>query len=757
MVHTRGQGARPEGFSEYQPPKRERKQRPVGRNAPSAPFIVSRSPCAESPARHILTADPSSLTEAATRRTSAQANPRYRDAWTQTDAELTCKCQLEPASAKRRRDPDESTDQSASKRRRAVTPEQPKFLFSKTRNRSLLTSAPPKLSSRRESPFFHRAFEPTSPESSPITREERPTSQERPSPQPPKTPAPTPAPASIFGSVRKFLGYLTGSGAQGAAESETQTPQQHPQQSSLGRSDQDRDSDTTAREQEEFSEQGSPTPTPRITIDEPESLAHDSPTVDSRILTRDYFKKRRTANTIAGREQIAAMADSTESKAAADFHPTDTPGTNKRKLASFEGHIPGPRSGGFGIEDSYLDVENEIEGIGESSSSLAEALPATPASKLPPQTPLRSALRQTGANLGSVGRSVKSVRINPVDSVKAVYGQYGRSGDYRGSTFADLSSQSPDSSSSLPFDVDHIHSPTTLQNTRGNVTSRFHLDPTVTDPNDHTWRPSPANPRPGHFRVPDDDEFEDEEEDDTPTPRHATAHEDVPPQPSTPRMSHAELPQNTPFEYSGFTGHTDSIVVNETQELRLNKARSDAQKYKPAKSSRLSLSEQARSRSSSPPSSETELTETQLGPGTPQADKYADRQSHETPAPAPASRRPSATTLMSREELDNTVIGEDGMTEYQREHQYDSWAEDLFNGINAPAPQTYVEAGIASSYVESLVQRTWTERDTRESIEFWDKEFEEGLKAAREASRQGRRLVWVTDPEEILEMEQNGY
>ncbi|OQV01674.1 hypothetical protein CLAIMM_06984 [Cladophialophora immunda] len=682
MVHTRGQGARPEGFSEYQPPK-------------------------------------------------------------------------QPTSAKRRRDPDESTDQNVSKRRRAVTPEQPKFLFSKTRNRSLLTSAPSKLSSRHESPFFHRVFEPTSPESSPTAEKEHPQSQERPRPQQPNTPAPvpTPAPAGIFGSVRKFLGYFTGSGTQGPAQNVMQ--QQHPQQSSFSVSDQDQhqaqERDTTAGEQEEVSEQGSPTPTPRVALNEIEPPAHDSPAVESRVLTREFFKKRRTANTIAGREQLAAMAESTESKAA-DFNPAETPGTNKRKLASVEGQIPGPKKGGFGIDDSYLDIENEVEGIGE--SSLAETQPATPTTKLLPQTPLRSAMRQTGTNLGSVGRSVKSVRINPVDSVKAVYGQYGRSGDYRGSTFADLSSQSPDSSSSLPFDVEHIHSPTTMQNTRGNVTSRFHLDLNVTDPNDDTWRPSLANPRPGHFRVPDADEFEDEEEDDTLTPRQPTAQEEVPPQPSTPRMSHAELPQNTPLEYSGFTGHTDSIMVNDTQEFRLNKARSDAQKYKPAKSSRLSLSEQARSRSSSPPSSEIEATESQLGPGMVPVEKHADRQFHET---VRTSRQPAVTRLMSREELDNTLIGEDGMTDYQREHQYDSWAEDVLNGPNAPSPQTYVEAGIASSYVESLVQKTWTERDTRESIEFWEKEFEEGLKAAREASNRGRVLLWVTDPDEIVEMEQNGY
>ncbi|OAL34005.1 hypothetical protein AYO20_06653 [Fonsecaea nubica] len=757
MVHTRGQGARPEGFSEYQPPKRERKPRSAGCTASLAPLIFFYSPCAPSdcPTRPSLAVDPSTLTEVKEIGTSARARPQYRDAWTQTDAELTCQCHLEPPSTKRRRETDDGADQNVSKRRKAVTPEQPKFLFSKTRNRSLLTSAPPKLTSRHESPFFQRAFEPTSPEPSPTSQEERPRSQERQRPQRPRTPtptAPTPTPAGILGSVRKFLGYLTGGGTQGPAEDEIHQKQQ---QSSLSGSDQSQDqaqdADTTAGEQQDFSDQGSPTPSQRITLRESGSPSHDSPSVDSRILTREYFKKRRTANTIAGREQMAALADTTESKAA-EFNPTETPGTNKRKLNSVEGQIPGPRRGGFGIDDSYLDIDNEVEGIGESS---AETQPATPASKLLPQTPLRSAMRQNTTNLGSVGRSVKSVRINPVDSVKAVYGQYGRSGEYRGSTFADLSSQSPDSTSSLPFDVDNIHSPTTMQNTRGNVASRFHLDPNVTDPNDDTWRPSLANPRPGHFRVPDEDEFEDEDDDDTLTTHQATAQEEVPPQPSTPRMSHAELPQNTPLEYSGFTGHTDSIMVNETQEIRLNKARSDAQKYKPAKSSRLSLSEQARSLSSSPPSSESEFIESQLETGALAAERAASRQSRGTPVKT--GRQLAEEKPLSREELDNTQIGEDGMTDYQREHQYDSWAEDLLNGAGAPAPHTYVEAGIASSYVDSLVQKTWTERDTRESINFWEKEFEEGMKAARDASSQGRVLLWVTDPDEIVEMEQNGY
>ncbi|EXJ57195.1 hypothetical protein A1O7_07542 [Cladophialophora yegresii CBS 114405] len=633
-------------------------------------------------------------------------------------------------SAKRRRDVEEDADHNTSKRqRKAATPETQKFLFSKTRNRSLLTSAPPKLNSRNESAYFNRAIEPESPEPSATAVAQRPSSQERTRPQQqPETPTRTASQGGLFGSVRKIFGWVRGGSSQSAAEN-----QEQPQQRNSG----DRESDTATAEEDEASDQGSPSPTPRRITYEPESPTPEPEAVDSRIFTREHFKRRRTANTVGGREQIPSMDQ-------ADFHTAQIPGSNKRKLASVDGQVPGPRRGGYGIDDSYLDVENDVEGIEE--SALAEGQPSTPSNKAPPQTPLRSAMRQT---LNATGRSAKSVRINSVPtSAKAVYGQYGPAGDYRGSTFADMSSQHTDSPSDLPWDVKAMHSPDTMRNTYNNTPYRY--DPSVTDPTNETWRPSPANPRPGNFVLPD---FEDDEDDGEETSEVTLdqVQGKVPSEPpSTPRMSHAELPQPSPFDQSGFTGHTDSIIVNDTQEIRLNKARSDAQKYKPAKSSRLSLSEQARSRSSSPPGLDSEFRESQIDVSTPE------------PVGGHTFTSPQDTTIetasslhsLSRDDLDNTVVGEDGMTEYEREHQYDAWAADIFK--NVPS-QTYIEAGVVSSYVDNLVQKTWTDRDTRESIEFWNREFDEGLKAARGAREQGRELIWVTDPDEIVELEQSVY
>ncbi len=749
-MHTRGQGARPEGFSEFQPAKRERRMRYLATPAPApydgtdsppdSPFTIASdeayvrhmSAQMEKPQEHHEDVPKLICTCCPIHNTQMETNKKaHQDALTRAVPKLI---HAVPGSAKRRREVEEDGEPSISKRRKAATTPET-FLFSKNRNRSLLTSAPPKLGRHRETDYYGQAA-PASPEPRRVGRVRRTGSQERLRPQPqsqPQTPTPTPTQGGIFGSMRKMFSWGRRANPQAEAANERQQ-----QRSPLS----EENHDSIAVDEEDYSDEGSLTASPTQARN---TYELDSPTPEpenahNNLFTRENWDKRRAANTRGGRAKVAAMNES-------NFNPAPTPGSNKRKLFSVDGHIPGPKKGGFGIDDSYLDVDNDVEGIGE--SSLANTEPSTPRNNRPlSQTPLRSALRQTGNNFGTIGRSGKTVRINSVPtSAKAVYGQYGPAGEYRGSTFADISSQATDSPSDvLPWDVNNMMSPNTMRNTQENTP--YHFDPNVKDPHDADWRPSPANPRPGTFMLPDYDD-EDTEEDDTGAATLDQSQGAVPAQPpSTPRMSHAELPQTspTPFDESGFTGHTDSIMVNDTQEIRLNKARSDAQKYKPAKSSRLSLSEQARSRSSSPPGEYSEFRESQLEVSTP-----------ETFRPRNATTAEETTMLtaspIGREDLDSTVVGDDGMTDYQREHQFDAWAEDIFNKIT---PQTYVEAGVASSYVDNLVEKTWTARDARESVEFWDREFEEGLRAAREAREEGRELVWVTDPDEIVELEQGG-
>ncbi|KIV77156.1 hypothetical protein PV11_08980 [Exophiala sideris] len=645
MVHTRGRGARPEGFAEYKPPK-------------------------------------------------------------------------QPASAKRRRETDDNAADNASKRqRKAQTPDQPKFLFSTSRNRSLLLTAPPKYAVKNESPFYNSLIPPTQKAAPEESRSQSAEPERRQIARQPESPYPSPSRGNgVFGSVRKLFGYF----------SRAPPPSNSPAQ-------QDSPPEETQNEQsadDEAAQPDSPTPTPQA--HQPESPTTNPEILDSRIYNREYFKRRRTANTIAGREQLAAMRENGDGETA-DFNPVETTGTNKRKLASVDDQIPPPKRGGFGID--YLEEETETDEVDD--TQLPNGQPSTPARKTVAQTPLRSALRQNVNTIGTIGRSSKSVRINPNTSVKHVYGQYGHAGEYHGSMFSDLSESSESSISA--GNVNSIFSPTTAQNTKDNADPKFQLDPSVVDPNDESWRPSLANPSPGHFRVPDLDEYDDE---DTIT-LDQPSQDEVPPPPSTPRMSHAELPQpSSSSQVSSFASQNESTVPD-TAESRLEKARSEAQKYKPVRSSRLSLTAQARSRSTSPPGLDSEFRESQIEVSTPNAGPIQAR----LPDDTTMDETVLADRPLGREELDNTTAGDDGMTDYEREHQYDEWAENL----DWPEPQTYVDAGVCSSYIADLVRKNWTERDTQESIAFWEREFEEGLKAADEAKGQGRELVWIVDPEEMID------
>lgn len=712
MVHTRGQGARPEGFSEYVPQKRERK--PVTRD-----FNIRY----ERPPRVFFPPPPPRNVDKGT----GPGPPSYQDACTQTDIDLTNF--PETPTGKRRRETEEEPESSSKRARNAITPQPPRgkpFFSSSWRTRSAL-SVPPKISildsptgfihnfhsveAVHESPFYAQILKPTIDDKDDKTQSK--DSQEVP-PQTPKQQNTTAQPG-IFGSVKKIFGLFKGSSpTKSTAEAEQETkksppaPAPPPQQLPSASANPELDflANTTR-----YSPETAP---PRHV----HQAAHDQ-----------FFKRRRYGETKSGQAFLAAKAREEEVEFAA------MPGSNKRKLASVDGKIPGPKAGGFGIDDSYLDIDNDVE---EVDSNLEPTTPTK--ANLQPQTPLRSALRQNA----TIGRSGKSVMFNPNTAVKHVYGSYGPAGQYHGSVFSDISTPS-DSTVSMN-NPQSILSPTTLNNTRKNETPRFELDNNVFDPNDKSWRPSLANPTPGHFRLPEADEYDDFDDSELSLlekeqkQRQNQTH--VPPQPSTPRMSHAELPQPSPLSaISSFTGHTDSILVNDTQEIRLNKARSDAQKYKPVRSSRLSHGEPARSRSSSPPLTDGDFTESNLEMGTPGPTDFR-------PMPYEPSSIMEDTPAkpLGREDLDKITVGEDGMTDYQREHQHDEWAKEIFD--NVPV-QTYEEAGVASSYIADLVRKNWTQKDTDDSIAFWNKEFDEGIKADRGARAQGKQLLWVTDPADM--------
>jgi len=579
----------------------------------------------------------------------------------------------------------------------------------------------------RESPFFSERLHPTGGEEGQAANSQRQITSESPARSEPATPT-----NSIVGGIKKFWGYLTGTPAANEGqhlEPATGTrPTSVSPQSDVSPERDGRDSMPTPLEEpvhdglffrRSQSLFGSPSPPQR------------EPPLGGRFF--ELFAEeqaRRLQGTSTWKTRQGASKD-TQVESYDFFAPLETADTRKRKLASINGEMPPSKRGNHGVGESYVNAENEADSTGESRPIEEESmLPTTPLAKkqtLAAQTPLRSAMRHTGSNInGTVGRSGKSVRINPKASVKCFWGDYGPAGHYRGGIFAEpnqfsepnRSSESSrfsesrgfstDSEESISFEAKSWMSPTTMENTR--VNGRFKLDRSVFDPQDEAWRPSLANPRPGHFRVPDLDE---EDEDETILEQHNIP--SSPPQ--TPRMSHAELPPSPSTGATSLSFHADSIV-GESTELKLSKARSEAQKYKPEKSSRLSLVEPAPSRSSSPPSSTADHAE-------------------ETPA---TTLRPTVPF----EELDNTMVGEDGMTNYQREHQYDDWARNVLGGW--PEPQTYEDAGTATPFIADLVRKTWTPRDDEESDQFWDKIYPEVETAQNEAKARGLRLEFITSP-----------
>lgn len=741
MVHTRGQGARPEGFSEYVPPKRERRfaipkvdiryERPprvVYPPSPPSPLSPPSSP----PHTHYAS------------RGTGEPKPKvvtYKDASTQTDIDLTNF--PETPTGKRRREAEEEAESSSKRARKLLTPQPPKhkpFFTSSWRTRSAL-SVPPKISildsptsfahnfhsveALHESPYYTKILKPTDDKEEKITPKEEDVEE-----VPPQTPQrqSTPTQPGIFGSVRKIFGLFKGSSPVKPSADAVQTP---PTSSPSPQ----RLPSTTSPQRQRL-----PSPTPELDLvatSPRHSPASPPPQHVYQAAHDQFFKRRRYGETKSGQAFLAAQAREEE----VEFEAT--PGSNKRKLASVDGKLPGPKTGGFGIDDSYLDVENHID---EVDSTLGPATPTK--TSLQPQTPLRSALRQN-ANT-TIGRSGKTVLFNPNNEVKHIYRSYGPAGQYHGSVFSDTSAHS-ESSVSLT-NAQSILSPSTVSNTRNNETTRFELDSNVFDPNDESWRPSLANPAPGHFRLPEADEYDDFDDSemsqlDREERERQTTQRQVPPPPSTPRMSHAELPQpSASSAISSFTDNADSALVNDTQETRLNKARSEAQKYKPARSSRLSHGEPARSRSSSPPLTNSQIEHNDYT----NSDFTESNMLFSTPEPTNFQRREHSTIIeespakpLGREDLDNVTAGEDGMTDYQREHQYDDWAKDIFDKV---AVQTYEESAIASSYIADLVRKNWTKKDSDDSIAYWDKEFEEGIKATREAHAHGRQLLWVTDP-----------
>lgn len=444
------------------------------------------------------------------------------------------------------------------------------------------------------------------------------------------------------------------------------------------------------------------------------------------------------------------------------------------------------------------------------SADISEPDPfATPATKKQKtahntaQTP-RSALKAPGS-IGRGGRNVK-FNANPVGSIKrmtpptvssAPAGTYNPHSLFK--TFADderdrregLVQDSPAS------DISVDPSPNTLRNTIYN--SGVHPGDALTsainqqnpqkiayvwrDPTNPEWRPSLANPQPGTFRYVPEDEEDSEEEKlaeitrvETAKERESTTPEvEAPQPPSTPRMSHAELPKPSGFAPNTSTqaAATPNNALSEASSLE--RQRAEATRHKPKASSRLVEFTTVRSRSPSPPGLDTETTEgsspIEEGAKTPspQDEKGDWKWTDETNEYISSNPRhpdfgynqwnelvPSFCMRRSTGEYDDVIEGPDGMTEGGRQafyaKKYDSeWAKNEFK---FDEPLTYEEAGCGSKYIHDLIR----ENDARcpELVERADKRFEEEWNAHQvaieTAAKEGKRLVAIYPDRDGVEM-----
>ena len=376
----------------------------------------------------------------------------------------------------------------------------------------------------------------------------------------------------------------------------------------------------------------------------------------------------------------------------------------KRKLSAVDGMIPGPKNGGFGIDDSWLDQDNHVEGIGESLLD-EEDTSETPQAKSQKteklQTPLKSALKKNDfAGLDSTLKRSARFNADPVASTRLLTGNYGPAGQYTGNIFADheptpspASTISTTSESLSSLDSSDVFSPTTKMNTRSNAMASLEkhiaFDKEYRDPSQPEWRPSPANPRPGTFQVPDEEDFDDEE-----VSLQEDSASSAPP--ASPRPAHTALPTVSPAASTSVMPYDTSNSLADVS--KINKAREQAEKFKPKESSRLSQVQQARSRSSSPPMS----TE-------------------------PEDHTPSLSSDNGEEEDD------------PEDHKFDDWAARL----QWPAPTLKKDAGYTTEYMEDYVTRNWTEDDDEQSATFYEKEWKRLEEAVKEADQAKTEVTWV--------------
>lgn len=431
---------------------------------------------------------------------------------------------------------------------------------------------------------------------------------------------------------------------------------------------------------------------------------------------------------------FAAKGIARDARLGQQFNTKQVTGTNKRKLTDEpeESEQPAtPPRNSFRLPSVEDDDDDDVAEV-----AVAQKYPdlflktPDPKQSLPGPSPLKSALRTGTKSKMNVGFDESSIKPASEPPGKTKWRNYGPAGHYTGSTFRDPSDPLPKKSA----EKSHDESPDFYIST----------DPKFLQPNT--------------FGLSDEDityEVTPEEEAEIEAQLAARAAQSAATPPSAPRPSHAELPsgpkqggiinagdtQPTPLNANGRPS-TSKPAQSEME--RIEQQRKMATKYKPKKTSGLSHVEPARSRSSSPPRASSATATADADNEVPALSDDNGDASDEPTSPSTPSLAATVNAIPpAPPELDNTTPGEDGMTDYQREHQFDEWAKNL----PWPKPQSYVEAGVCSAYMDDLLRTKWTKEDERITREWWTREFDDVQRLMEAASRKGARLELVVGEE----------
>lgn len=544
----------------------------------------------------------------------------------------------------------------------------------------------------------------------------------------------------------------------------------------------------------------------------PKSTSEASSSIEAFAKKRNENKKKRSGDTTPSQPKRAPLfgPDSHFARGTKDplfqtfFESGDHPAMRKSAGSKRSLEEALPEEAAQAQQTPSRSFRPHVEEEDEGANIAAQDAPYTPATKKQ-KTSERSALQTPRSALkapGSIGRTGMSARFNenPIASIK-------RMSPLAGTTPAGYSSPSSlfqpfsmNEDDSQISNVGMTPSPNTQKNTLANTGKQDRVEilfkqhpgdllsqamneatpselrgkrvPYVwNDPQDPSWKPSLFNPRPGTFRLLDDDEIEEEqqylnqmEQDDVDAPEGL-----APDPPSTPRMSHAELPKNSASAASA----VDSTSAFEA--ANLEKRRADASKTKPRKASKLAEVTSARSRSPSPPhldssdaadaSDESAKTPSPvLGPTTAiwtwdsstneyisSSSSYPDfaYNSHNELVPAFAIKSSSGN-------WDDKVKGPDGRTELARQKFYKSKYDDEWADANFPfgPAQTYEEAAVGSKYTHDLIRKN--DANCPELVKKCDERFalewDAHQLAIDNATKEGNKLVAIHPDRDGIEM-----